>query len=380
MRINLISLAKDANDKKSWSGTPYMVLSSLQSMGHVVNVINFLPETYPVYHRILIKLYNLLGKLINKQYLYWFTNLFQRLLIRQYSRMSIPDSDLTFVVGQSFFIPPILPCETRLIYLCDATFSAVENYYPEFSRLYKSVSQQGNMLCKKALYACDRIIMSSNWAKEHAINDYHISESLIEVVEFGANLEASKMGQIKREYTNIKKLKILFSGVHWERKGGVVAVECCDYLIQMGYDIELIIAGVTAPAQYSRPYIRSVGFLNKNFSTEYDQYLKIMEESDILLFPSRAECSAIALCEAASYALPVFAYKTGGLENYVKDGFNGYLLPEASHGYDFAIKIDEAIRTSVLQELSDNATTLYRQRLNWNTWRNRVNTIISSLD
>lgn len=379
MRINLISLARDANDKKSWSGTPYMVMKSLQSKGHMVQVLNFLPDKCPIWHRIIIKLFRYMHSLTGKQYLYWFTDMFQKSLRRQYGKLNVPESDLTFVVGQSFFIPPIMHSNVPIVYLCDATFSAVENYYPEFSHLLGFVSRQGNRICQKALSICDKIIMSSYWAKHHAVEDYKISPELIEVVEFGANLESDLMGQIIKSYTPKQKYKILFSGVHWERKGGDVAVECCDELIRLGYDVELIVAGVEVPITCQRDYMRLVGFLNKNVENEYKEYIKIMEESDFFLFPSHAECSAIALCEAAGFALPVFAYRTGGLENYVSDGYNGALLHESSRGKEFACRINEAITKCQLNNMSANARNLYKEKLNWSTWAQRVDEIIDSI-
>ena len=218
--------------------------------------------------------------------------------------------------------------------------------------------------------------MSSAWAKRHAVEDYKISSEVIDVVEFGANLESDVMGKIVKDYAGKRKFTILFSGVHWKRKGGDVAVECCDELIRLDYDVELIVAGVDVPASCQRDYIRSVGFLNKNVEKEYKEYVKIMEEADFLLFPSRAECSAIALCEAAGFSLPVFAYRTGGLENYVSDGYNGALLNESSRGKEFASKIDEVIVRGQLNEMSANACTLYKTRLNWGIWAQRVDEII----
>ena len=355
MHINFISLAKDINDKKGWSGTPYMVMKSLQSKGHILHVVNFLPDNTPIWHRVVIRLYRYMSAWNGKRYLYWFTDMFQRSLRRQYRKLNVPECDLTFVVGQSFFIPPMLPSRTPIVYLCDATFSAVENYYPEFSDLFASVSLQGNRICRDALLGCSKIIMSSAWAKRHAVEDYKIAQEVIDVVEFGANLESDLMGRIVKEYTNKHKFTILFSGVHWERKGGDVAVECCDELIRLGYDVELIVAGVDVPASCQRDYIRSVGFLNKNVEEEYKKYVRIMEEADFLLFPSHAECSAIALCEAAGFALPVFAYRTGGLENYVSDGYNGVLLNESSRGKEFASEINEAIIRGLLNDMSANA-------------------------
>lgn len=376
MRINLLSLAKDANDKKSWSGTPYMVLKALKDMGHEVNVFYILPQKTPVFHKVLIKLYRLISILTHKKHLYWFSDIFQKELKKQCTKIQMPESDLIFVVGQSFLIPPLIPCKAPLIYLCDATYSAVENYYPEFSNVYMWNAQQANKICKQALINCNGIIMSSQWAKSHAVNDYHIPSEKISVVEFGANIESSMIGEIDKVYYHKKTIKILFSGVHWERKGGEVAVECCDQLVNKGYDVRLVVAGVDVPTKYQRDYIDSVGFLNKNNPEEYEKYVKILESTDILLFPSKAECSAIALCEAAGFSLPVFAYDTGGLSNYVKDGYNGRLLNLENTGADFADAIDYAVSFQLLKEYSDNARNLYKTKLNWKRWRDEVELII----
>lgn len=379
MNINFVSLAKEPEDRKSWSGTPYMVLKSLEKMGHCVSLLNYMPPIPPIFHRIIIKVYSLLGKITNKQYLYWFTNLFQRILKKEYSSTYIPQADLTFVVGQSFLIPTMLPLNTPIVFLCDATFSAVENYYPEFSNIFNVTSRQGNSICKLALENSSKIIMSSEWAKSHAINDYNIPADKISVVEFGANLTCSKIGNISRSYKEISRYRILFSGVHWERKGGRIAIECCDELVRLGYNIQLIVAGVDVPKEFQREYILPVGFLNKNNLTEYDEYIKILENAHLLLFPSKAECSAITLCEAAGFALPVFAYETGGLANYIHDGYNGRLLDIKCGGDAFASAIELAIRTGDIQRFSDNASNLYHERLNWGKWRSRVETIINEI-
>lgn len=380
MRIRLVSLAKDITDKRSWSGTPYMVYNTLKKMGHSVTLMYYVPSVYPLFDRVMNKIFSFIGRLTQKRFLYWFSSLFQRSLKKEIKKCSKIDEDLIFVVGQSFLIPPLLPNDRPIVYLCDATFSAVEDYYPEFSNLFRFSSRQGNRICSKAMHSCCRIITSSHWAKKHAVTDYKIEPSSIDVVEFGGNIDCQEMGHIKKSYSNRKVYKVMFSGVHWERKGGRIAVECCDELKRMGYEIQLIVAGLEIPKLYQRDYVRAVGFLDKNDTHDYEQYISLLKEADFMLFPSKAECSSIALCEAAGFALPVFAYKTGGLDNYVKNEYNGYLLPYNSDGKVFAQKIHQAIYDGQLQRLSDNASRIYREKLNWTVWGEKVNTIIDEIN
>lgn len=65
-------------------------------------------------------------------------------------------------------------------------------------------------------------------------------------------------------------------------------------------------------------------------------------------------------------------HDTGGISNYVENGYNGYRLPLSSSPDDFGKKILEIIEKRQLEKLSENAITLYKQRLNYNVWREKV--------
>ncbi|RMF83414.1 MAG: glycosyltransferase, partial [Nitrospinota bacterium] len=48
--------------------------------------------------------------------------------------------------------------------------------------------------------------------------------------------------------------------------------------------------------------------------------------SDVLVFPSFYEASSLVLIEAMASGLPVIASRTGGAEDFIRDGRNGFLL------------------------------------------------------
>ena len=71
-----------------------------------------------------------------------------------------------------------------------------------------------------------------------------------------------------------KHLNIYWSGVNWERKGGNVALACCEELLQQGYDISFNITGMKELPRECyqadgniKPYIYNHGFLSKNDET-----------------------------------------------------------------------------------------------------------------
>ena len=54
---------------------------------------------------------------------------------------------------------------------------------------------------------------------------------------------------------------------------------------------------------------------------------ELLRTSHFLILPTRAECSAIVLCEAAAFGLPIVTTDTGGISTYVRQDVNGIRLP-----------------------------------------------------
>ncbi len=124
-----------------------------------------------------------------------------------------------------------------VVYLTDATFKAMENYY--YFNLSNYTIKWGNLIQQKALNNADSVIVSSDWAKNSAIGDYGISK--ISVLEFGANVDEKDI-DITTEKSK-EKLNLLFLGVDWKRKGGDKAVSVCEELNKMGIKTTIFIVG-----------------------------------------------------------------------------------------------------------------------------------------
>lgn len=114
--------------------------------------------------------------------------------------------------------------------------------------------------------------------------------------------------------------------------------------------------------------------------TIIDYYVDAIKRSHLLLLPTSAECSAIVFSEAAAYGLPVFTYDTGGIGNYVIDGYNGYRLRLGASANDFSVKIKETLFDGKLTKLSGNALQLYADNLSWSAWSRRFRGIIEEYE
>lgn len=251
------------------------------------------------------------------------------------------------------------------------------DYY--FKNLTKCSIYQGNKIEKTALNKAASIIVSSDWARNSVINDYHQPESKVHVIEFGANIDEKDI--IPHKYNYNGHLDILFLGVDWKRKGGTIAVDCCRWLNDNGIPTTLHIVGIkhldNSIANLS--FIDNAGFLNKNIPEQYNKLVSIIEKCHCLLLPTLAECSAIAFSESSANGLPIFSHDTGGVRNYVEDGRNGYLLPIGSTGKDFGNKIKDCLISGELEHLSETAKEVYKTKLNWQIWGSNVQEIIDQM-
>ena len=171
---------------------------------------------------------------------------------------------------------------------------------------------------------------------------------------------------------------VLFSGVEWERKGGDIAVDTVSLLRSKGIDAVLHIVGIRELPSYCNGfnYIVNHGFLNKNDRLSYMKYIDIFKNSHIMLLPTQAECSATVYCEAAAFGIPTYTYATGGTENYVVNGVNGYALHSSKQAVDFSNQIYNDVIQNQMAELHEGALRLYSEKLSWPAWAKNFKCII----
>ena len=287
----------------------------------------------------------------------------------------IKECDYLFFPGRAQ-INAFLKIRKPIIYYTDATFKQMINYY--WFNQSQWILKQGNLLEEKAIKNSYINIRSSKWAADSVLKDYGGNPKRNFILEFGANIDDKDIVPCK-PYKNTEILNILFSGVDWERKGGEIAVKTVQLLNQKGIKSNLFITGISnLPSQYKNlPYIKNLGFFNKNNPEEYQFYIKIISNSHILLLPTKAECAGIIFSEASAYGLPIFTYNTGGIGNYVIDGINGYKLPLHSNEIDFTNTIITCIKHNELEKLHYGGINLYHSTLNWKTWANRFKEIMA---
>ncbi len=384
IRVGFLS-AHNYLDLTPWSGTLFYMQRALIQNGFQVIPLGT-PRVYSAWQR---------------KFLYYgerFKSLFvpppfyppvQRLWLDQVEeQIREADCDFIFAPIASKEIA-LLNTSVPIIYLSDSTAKLFcqEHLYTHVqgkqSKLSQATLEEIETFEAIALTKAEHVIYPSPWAAQSAIEDYGVASSKVSVIPFGANLEHSPTAAevlANRQTNPLDPCRLLFVGVDWQRKGGDIAYQTLLELLDRNINAELVVVGTVPPPHIHHEKLTVIPHLDKN-SPQQRQYLnQLLQQSHFLLLPSRAECYGIALCEASAFGLPVLATAVGGIPAIVRNGRNGYQLPLAACGSDYADLLVQILANPAhYQQLTLLSRTEYDQRLNWSCWAEGVYALLLSL-
>lgn len=262
-----------------------------------------------------------------------------------------------------------LQTKKPILYLNDATFHQLLNYYAGMSG-FGLLSKKTTVLIEKlALRKSDALIFSSDWAANHAVDFYKIPEKKVSVIKFGSNSQAPTVIS-EKEYNG--EITFLFLGVEWDRKGGQIALDTIRILRERNYRVKLLVVGCVPPVA-DEEAMKVIPFLNKNNPAEAQQIVNFLKDSHFMFMPTRADCTPISFCEAASYGLPVISTDTGGVSSLVASGETGLLLPWSAKAAHYADEIEKLLQNEpLMKNMASRARQKYEQELNWRVWGTKM--------
>lgn len=287
-------------------------------------------------------------------------------------RVANSDCDILFA--------PVAPAEIAfletdvpIVYNSDLTWANIVDYYPICSSLFAFANREGERTEQAALNRATMLIFSSAWVANTAINHYGVAKEKVHAVPYGANLDDPPSRSDALLHDIHEPIELLWVGVDWERKGGATAFDCLKKLQADGADARLTVCGCTPPKAFEDKDLRVIPFLDKSVEQDRRAFAELYLKAHFFLFPTLAEAFGIVLCESAAYGLPVLARNTGGVEEVVTDGENGFLMPPDATGADYAQKIQRILSDPALyRSLVVKSRDAYEQRLNWNAWGRSV--------
>lgn len=376
LRVGFLT-SSDPRDRSAWSGTQHFMYAALSNAFE--NLIPLGPlhsNGFYTAGKIISKFNEKVG---GKRTGYLHSRTRSKILAKKIQRkLRVNKCDVIFAPAGSAEIA-WLETNTPICYLSDTSFAQIINYYDRYSNLSNSAISKGNDLEQRAIEKASVIVYASDWAASFTKQNYRTKRKSIEVVPFGANIEASpeRSSVIPTTLPN-GTWNLLFLGIFWERKGGELAIETLEELIRRGYDVKLTVLGCTPPVKHEKMEV--IPFLNKNEPKDYSKFKTILNESQILFLPTKAEAYGVVFCEAAAYGIPSITRATGGTTTAVQNGQNGYALPYHSTHLDYANVVEELIlNPQKYLELCKTSRDRYENVLNWTSWANSMRKILENI-
>lgn len=355
-----------ALDVNNWSGTPFYMSRAFQDANHEVHFIGDLKRQLPP----LFKVKQTWKQLACGQRE---SPRFNITAAKHYSEQAakvLASLNTDVVIAPQINPIAYLDCKQPLVLWTDALYASLIGFYPAFCSHSASSIQQGNRITEECLSRCELAIFSSDWAARGALELYGASKEKIKVVPFGANLQNTpSLNDVRAMLTRRPrdKVRLLFLGKHWDRKGGDIVFRVAKALHAAGQPVELHFVGCHPPESETVPsYIHCHGFISKRTPEGVAKIRELLSESHFLFVPSRAEAYGIVFCEANAFGLPCLTSHVGGISTIVKDDINGktFALDAASETYCTYI-MNLMQHYSRYEEMALASYHEFETRLNW---------------
>ncbi len=205
----------------------------------------------------------------------------------------------------------------------------------------------------------EKIIAVSNGLKREICEYYQVPPEDIVVIPNGVNLQEFQPITVQEKILKRKELGfskddfvLLFVGNEFDRKGLELVIKAMDLIKHK--TINLLVVGKDNPKHYYELAAKlNLGnrIFFKGLQSPLTQYYNA---SDVFVLPTYHESFLIAGIEAAACGLPLVITKVPGVEDYLKDGGNGYFINR--NEVDIAHKIIKLIENeSLRKQLGMNA-------------------------
>jgi len=374
LRIAYVS-ACDARSRRAWSGIHYFLARALERhCGEVIHIGPVAPRIAGPLHRLAERWNALMPRRYSPFHSILMSRGYARLIGR---RLRQAECDVIFAPVASTEIA-CLRTVIPIVYMSDATFALLNGYYPWLDRLMAVSVREGHWVERSAIARAAALVYSSPWAAHSAVADYGAPAEKVHVVPFGANVEALPPVHAVVSRIPSSPLRLLFLGTDWDRKGGEIAVEALSALRERNVKAELIVCGCTPPPTVATEHVTVIPFLDKDDPGDRARFEQLLLTSDLMLVPTRADCSPIAFAEANAFGLPVVTTDTGGVAGVIQDGRNGLLLPFAARGQEYAERIASLFLTEGRYErMAAASRRAFDERLNWDAWGREVGNIMA---
>lgn len=368
----------DALNMENWSGTPFYMAKAFQQEEIMIHHIGGLKRHLPIHFKLVqfLKKY-FLNERESPRYNVMAAKYYSEQVAKQLKQLKV-----NAIIAPRINPISYLDCQENIILWTDALYASLLGFYPKFTHHSRSSIEQGNRITRECLARCKLTIFSSEWAARTALEIYGVNRDKVKIVPFGPNIQCHHtLDDIKTILKNRsrEKIKLLFVGKDWERKGGDIVFKVTEALHKAGHPVELNFIGSYPPANVRIPdYINCHGFISKHTPEGIEKIKRLLCESHFLFVPSRAEAYGIVFCEANAFGLPCLTSQVGGIPTIVKDHVNGmkFSLDAPIETYcNYIVNLMQ--NTKLYNELALSSFNEYETRLNWKVSTQIVKSLVN---
>jgi len=214
---------------------------------------------------------------------------------------------------------PWIPLNPRVRYFiyADATIRQLANL--GYNNQSKDISLAAKLIYGRGVGKVARhgehFLCMSHWYADGLKAEHGVRDSQITIAP--PFLDTNDWHPTERQPLN-GKLKALFIGADFQRKGGDVLVEVSQMPEFKNVEWHLVTKSPPKPA----PNL----FFYTNFEANADGLRKLVQSCDVHLLPSRADCSPNVINEASACGLPSIATNMAGIPDLVERDVTGTLI------------------------------------------------------
>jgi glycosyltransferase involved in cell wall biosynthesis len=174
----------------------------------------------------------------------------------------------------------------------------------------------------------------SAWTKASLTAEYGVEANAVAVIHPGATVS----NFAPKDRTSDGKLKLLFVGGDFERKGGDVLLEVFERSLRDTCELHIATAADV-------PQSDGV-FVYRGLRPHSAELVRLYAECDVFVLPTRGDCLAVVLGEAMAASMPIVTTNVGAHAEAVEHGESGFVIdPEDA----------VALRDSLLALVEDRA-------------------------
>jgi glycosyltransferase involved in cell wall biosynthesis len=218
-------------------------------------------------------------------------------------------------------LAPLAARSVPVILSLDATplnFDSVGAAYDHHAAADSRAERLKQALYRRVFHRAAALTTWSQWAKDSLRDDYGVDPDLVTVIPPGTDLELFPFGTQPRAVDPERKVRVLFVGGDFERKGGRELLAA----MRAGLAERCELYAVTKAPVPATPGVHVYNDLGPNDP----RLVALYRDADIFALPTHADCLAVVLGEAMAAGLPIITTNVAAQPEAVRDGVSGLVI------------------------------------------------------